>query len=72
LNIQSGIVTSFEGIESPLEARGEYMLLICLPELYNPIVGAGEGHTTDAVATSHEKLQRSSKLKQAYQELKVG
>ncbi|KAI9743387.1 MAG: hypothetical protein M1818_003233 [Claussenomyces sp. TS43310] len=39
-------------------------------ELYNPIVGASEGHTRDPVITPQQQLQRTSKLKQAYAELK--
>ena len=40
-------------------------------ELYNPIVGAGDGHGRDPVMTSRPQLDRTSKLKDVYTDLKT-
>jgi len=40
-------------------------------ELYNPIVGASDGHGHDPVLTSQLQLDRTSKLKDAYTDLKT-
>ncbi|KAH7312104.1 hypothetical protein BKA65DRAFT_518183 [Rhexocercosporidium sp. MPI-PUGE-AT-0058] len=40
-------------------------------ELYNPIVGAGDGHGRDPVLTSRLQLDRTSKLKDVYTDLKT-
>jgi amphiphysin len=40
-------------------------------ELYNPIVGASDGHGHDPVLTPQLKLDRTYKLKEAYTELKT-
>ncbi|KAG4438335.1 hypothetical protein IFR05_006179 [Cadophora sp. M221] len=40
-------------------------------ELYNPIVGAGDGHGKDPVMTSRLQLDRTSKLKDVFTDLKT-
>ncbi|KAL2062086.1 hypothetical protein VTL71DRAFT_6352 [Oculimacula yallundae] len=40
-------------------------------ELYNPIVGAGDGHGRDPVMTPRAQLDRTSKLKDVYTDLKT-
>lgn len=41
-------------------------------ELYNPIVGSsGDGHSNAPVITPQEQIERVSKLKEAYDELKT-
>ena len=40
-------------------------------ELYNPIVGASDGHGPEPVMTSQLQLDRTSKLKDTYAELKT-
>lgn len=40
-------------------------------ELYNPIVGASDGYGHPPVITSQAQLERTSKLKEAYAELKT-
>ena len=40
-------------------------------ELYNPIIGTSDGHSHDPVMTPQLQLDRTSKLKEAYTELKT-
>ena len=40
-------------------------------ELYNPIIGASDGHGGEPVLTSEQQLERTLKLKEAYTELKT-
>lgn len=40
-------------------------------ELYNPILGASDGHGHEPVITSQHQLDRTSRLKEAYTELKT-
>jgi amphiphysin len=40
-------------------------------ELYNPIIGAIDGHGHEPVMTPQLQLDRASKLKEAYEELKT-
>lgn len=40
-------------------------------DLYNPILGASDGHSQEAQGTPIEKLERTAKLKEVYNDLKT-